>query len=115
MEPPDNLETKRCVHVFDKQRVKIAVLDNGFDHMGSNISSCVASGRSFVKVGSTQDGPYLPWFTAADRHGTQMAHLIFSVNPWCVLYLARVACLRRDVDADAAAKVRLVKDAVSER
>jgi hypothetical protein len=41
----------------------------------------------------------------ADPHGTQMASLIQTVNPWARLYIARVGRRRDDIDSEKAAEV----------
>ena len=79
--------------------IKIAVLDNGFDHwsLGRN----VAGGETFFYQGSDE----INWFLASDVHGTQMATFVKELNPSCELYLAKVGNSRYNV---AAAKVHEV-------
>ena len=96
-----------------KQRVKIALIDNGVDQMRSLISENIASGASFVRAGGRTEVPALPWYTAADAHGTQMASLMREVNRWCRIYPARVGSLQLDIDDEAAAKVRRTADSQS--
>jgi hypothetical protein len=105
MSQPENVSMNQCWQTLKNRRVKVAVLDNGVDLTNCDIALNIATGRSFVRAGSG-DGPLLPWDTAADPHGTQMAYLIRSVNPCCQLYPARVASFHKDVDANAAAQVR---------
>ena len=99
-----NPRLKHCVKVFKDQKVKVAIIDNGADQFRSTISCNIEYGMSFMKEGPASTG-YLPWYTAADPHGTQMAYLIRNVNDWCRLYPLRAGSLREDIDADAAAKV----------
>jgi hypothetical protein len=59
------------------------------DPSGRNRSlwSRIVEGRSFVDDGSKVS----PWLFASDPHGTQMANLICAMDPFCELYVARVA------------------------
>ncbi|KAL8743053.1 MAG: hypothetical protein Q9190_004554 [Brigantiaea leucoxantha] len=49
--------------------------------------SRIMRGRSFVDDNSRVS----PWLFASDPHGTQMANLICAIDPWCELYVAKVA------------------------
>ncbi|KAL7930954.1 peptidase S8/S53 domain-containing protein [Trichoderma chlorosporum] len=89
---------------------KVAIIDNGVlsithtsaaqettitssnGQMGQNmasksLSSRIKGGRSFVDDGSKLSS----WLFASDPHGTQMANLICAMDPFCDLYVARVA------------------------
>jgi hypothetical protein len=96
---------KFCKKKLKEQPVKVAIIDNGIDHMQESLCRNIERGMSFVKAGGSTEVPYLPWFTAADPHGTQMAYLIQSMNPWCRLFPARIGVLQQDIDVDAAIKV----------
>lgn len=102
---PPNCWTRHCQKVFKEQRVKIAIIDNGADQMRSTISANIIRGMSFVRS-SFEAKSILPWYTPAHPHGTQMADLIHSANPWCELFPLRVASLHKDVDLQAAIEVR---------
>ncbi|PON30771.1 hypothetical protein TGAM01_v200191 [Trichoderma gamsii] len=93
------------------QPTKVAIIDNGVlsithtsaaqetsttplnggqtgQNMASkSLSSRIKGGRSFVDDGSKLSS----WLFASDPHGTQMANLICSMDPFCDLYVARVA------------------------
>jgi hypothetical protein len=97
-------DLKHCLEVLKNQKVKVAIIDNGVDQMRGTISDNIEYGRSFVKDGLAGT-PYLPWCTAADPHGTQMAYLVRNVNPYCRIYPLRAGSLREDIDPDAAAQV----------
>ncbi|KAI1486454.1 subtilisin-like protein [Biscogniauxia mediterranea] len=53
----------------------------------SSVWSRIREGRSFVD----QDSRLSPWLFASDPHGTQMANLICAIDPFCEIYVARVA------------------------
>jgi hypothetical protein len=99
-----NRDLKRCLEVLEDRKVKVAIIDNGADQMRGTISDNIEYGKSFIKDGLAGT-PYLPWYTAADPHGTQMSYLIRNVNPYCRLYPLRAGSLREDIDPDAAAQV----------
>jgi len=104
---PDELhpDLRHCMNVFNHEKVKVAIIDNGVDQMHFPLSQSIERGASFVKAGGSTEMPYLPWYTAADAHGTQMAYLVHSMNPWCRLFPLRVGTLQRDIDVRAAVKV----------
>jgi hypothetical protein len=105
--PVPNSKTGWCHKVFNEQRVKVAIIDNGADRMG--ITANIVRGMSFVRSGLEAKST-LPWYTPADPHGTQMADLILKVNPWCELFPLRVSSLKKDVDMNAAIEVRTTWD-----
>ncbi|KAF4460275.1 hypothetical protein FALBO_12951 [Fusarium albosuccineum] len=47
----------------------------------------IKEGRSFVDANSKHS----PWYFASNAHGTQMANLICAIDPFCEIYVARVA------------------------
>ncbi|KAH6951191.1 hypothetical protein BKA56DRAFT_535586 [Ilyonectria sp. MPI-CAGE-AT-0026] len=47
----------------------------------------IKEGRSFVDA----DSKHSPWYFASNAHGTQMANLICAIDPFCEIYVARVA------------------------
>jgi hypothetical protein len=84
------------------KNVKVAVIDNGFDHWQSAITENIRLARSYVKE---SDGVRKPWYTASHAHGTQMASLIRKVNPNCDLYLYRIHSLPSDIEVECALQV----------
>lgn len=48
---------------------------------------CIKEGRSFVDGNSRLS----PWLFASNPHGTQMANLLCAIDPFCELYVGRVA------------------------
>jgi subtilisin family serine protease len=89
--------------IDDLPRIKVAILDTGIDSMHDDVRSNIKGGASFVRA---QGGnSVLPWFTALDAHGTQMASLIVNVNPFCDLYIYRVCSWPWDINATAAVNV----------
>jgi len=90
---------------FDNRPIKIAVLDNGADKIRSTLKEHIQKGVSFVTANLDGDNRILPWWMVADPHGTQMASLITSVNPFCRLYIARVGTGRKDILPERAAQV----------
>lgn len=63
--------------------------------------SRIKAGRSFVDDGSK----VCPWLFASDSHGTQMANLICAMDPFCELYVARVAEGKYGITPDRTARV----------
>lgn len=98
-------ELQHCSDIFISSKVKVAVIDNGVDQMHFALSQSIERGASFVRAGGATEVPELPWYTAADPHGTHMAYLIHTINPWCRLFPLRVGTMQKDIDADAAVKV----------
>ncbi|KAL4950088.1 hypothetical protein BDW69DRAFT_187706 [Aspergillus filifer] len=84
-------------------RIKVAIIDNGADKIRSPIGPWIDNGISYVSSDHLGEAPR-PWWTVADAHGTQMASLINTVNPYCRLYIARVGKGRADIDPKKAAK-----------
>lgn len=81
--------------------------DQKGENTGRNKSlwSRIKEGRSFV-----YDGPKVsPWLFASDSHGTQMANLICAMDPFCELYVARVAEGKYGISPDRAAKVSVLR------
>ncbi|KAH0563333.1 hypothetical protein GP486_002095 [Trichoglossum hirsutum] len=78
--------------------IKIAVIDSGVDQCRTTISDNIERGESFVEIRS-ESGMVResPWWLVADPHGTQMASLITQVNPYCKLYVGKVARYRGDL------------------
>lgn len=67
----------------------------------SSLWSRIRAGRSFV------DGnlKFSPWQFPSDPHGTQMANLICAIDPFCEIYVARVAEDAFGIKAKNVAKV----------
>ncbi|KAL6862075.1 hypothetical protein J3F83DRAFT_221923 [Trichoderma novae-zelandiae] len=73
-----------------REKGTATVLDDDQKHETSrrkSLWSSIKAGRSFVDDGSK----IYPWMLASDSHGTQMANLICAMDPFCELYVARVA------------------------
>jgi hypothetical protein len=106
------------------KRTRVAILDNGilsvspvsYDATGASanehlkeevtedsksIWSRIQEGRSFVDDNSRLS----PWLFASDPHGTQMANLICAIDPFCEIYIARVAEDSFGITAERVAKV----------
>ncbi|EXJ88024.1 hypothetical protein A1O1_04951 [Capronia coronata CBS 617.96] len=98
---------------FHDRPVRIAVLDNGADKIRSTLKQHIEKGVSFVTANSDGDNRILPWWMVADPHGTQMASLITSANPFCRLYIARVGTGRKDILPERAAQA--VKWAIEQK
>ncbi|KAI0526729.1 hypothetical protein F5B22DRAFT_655851 [Xylaria bambusicola] len=60
----------------------------------------IKEGRSFVDG----DSRLSPWLFASNPHGTQMANLICAIDPFCELYVARVAEDARGITANRVAQ-----------
>jgi hypothetical protein len=95
---------KKCLDELNRP-VRVAIIDNGTDQMRSTISDNIEMGWSFTRP-SVAGKKMLPWYTASDPHGTQMAYLIRNVNPYCRLIPIRVGLTRKDIDPRLAAQVR---------
>lgn len=54
---------------------------------GSVLAQRIVEGISLV----SRDNEEQPWWHATEPHGTQMATLICSINPFCELYVVKVA------------------------
>lgn len=54
---------------------------------GSVLAQRIVEGISLV----SRDNEEQPWWHATEPHGTQMATLICSINPFCDLYVVKVA------------------------
>lgn len=66
-----------------------------------SLRSRIKGGQSFMYDGSKA----YPWLFASDSHGTQMANLICAMDPFCDLYVARVAEGKYGITPDRAAEV----------
>ncbi|CAH0024479.1 unnamed protein product, partial [Clonostachys rhizophaga] len=60
----------------------------------------IRGGKSFVESSSR----FNPWQFPSDAHGTQMANLICALDPYCDLYVARVAETTVGINAASVAK-----------
>jgi hypothetical protein len=90
--------TAKLKEVPNLEKVKVAVIDNGFDY--ESLRDFHPIGESFVYQADKEQN----WFIPSDLHGTQMATFVTQLNPFCELYLAKVGHSRRDIKSD------LVKD-----
>ena len=84
--------------------IKIAILDTG---VASSLFPRVI-GKSFVEDSARTLGNSL-WHTVQNSHGTEMASLIYGMNPNCIIYAARThnGTESQGVDVQAAIKVIL--------
>jgi hypothetical protein len=88
-----------------------AAFPNGHDFTGlrddqrhedpRSLWSRIREGHSFVDDGFK----ICPWLFASDSHGTQMANLICAMDPFCDLYVARVAEGKYGITLERAARV----------
>ncbi|KAH8898726.1 hypothetical protein GQ53DRAFT_359326 [Thozetella sp. PMI_491] len=97
------------------RKIRVAVIDNGIDTGMGDLGGQVKQGHSFVECGviqhwhadlNTLTKGRLPWFTATDPHGTQMAGLIAKINCLCELYVYRIHTNRHDIRMNAAKEVK---------
>lgn len=102
------LELQKCFIELDERPIRIAIIDNGTDKFRSTICTNIEDGVSFTKL-SMNENKVLPWWSASDAHGTQMAYLIRNVNPWCRLLPARIGLSQDDIDPALAVQVRLTQ------
>lgn len=84
------------------RRVKVAVIDNGFDMevVGKHVPP--GGGASFCYDYKDRE---CNWFLATDPHGTHMANFITQLDPFCELYVAKVGNSRTDITPDAVIQV----------
>jgi hypothetical protein len=64
----------------------------------------VQEGISFVREAGA-GGKESLWWLPTDSHGTHQATLIYAIDPFCELYVAKVADKISDVTAPRVAKV----------
>lgn len=83
--------------------MKVAIIDTGVDEsdFSTNIHKDGFKGDSFV----TRDDMESHWWLSSDAHGTQMAKIISSIDPFCQLYIAKVGDYKDDISVDRVAKV----------
>ena len=93
---------KKEAQMLKKFPIHVAIIDTGIDIARTSFEN-IKKGISFTRT--TSGDRLLPWWTAEDAHGTQMASLVRNVNPYCQLYLARVGKRTNDIDSDGAARV----------
>jgi subtilisin family serine protease len=76
-------------------RTKVAIIDSGADLGHEDLADNIVFGSSFVES-EPADGASswpLPWYTSADKHGTQMASLVRAVDKSSALYIYRISSL----------------------
>lgn len=89
---------------FEANSTNIAVIDNGANKQSLTASwKNLTVGNSFVKADF--EDRYLPWSSASDTHGTQVASIIRKINPFCGLMILRVGESHKDVIPINVAKV----------
>lgn len=66
--------------------------------------SSIKAGRSFVD----DESEVSPWLFASDSHGTRMANLICAMDPFCELYVARVAEGKYGITPDREARASVL-------
>lgn len=90
----------------------MALIDTGVVAMQDQTLSELKRGQikpgiSFVRdLGDEDRGSH--WWLPSDEHGSQMAHLICSLDPYCELYPAQVAYGRELNTVYSVVEVRLV-------
>lgn len=82
-------------------RIRVALIDTGVDETLLDASFCNSKGASFVSDGQSES----PWWFARTKHGTYMAHVIHSIDPYCEFRFASVGETKRDFAADRVARV----------
>jgi hypothetical protein len=84
--------------LIEMRFVKVVVIDTGVDP--GSISCQNVAGRSFVSHDERSESP---WWLAA--HGTQMAKIITTLDPFCQLKVAKVGNFAQDMRVDTVAEV----------
>lgn len=81
----------------------MAIIDTGVDEsdFNTNIHKDGFEGESFVE----REGMESHWWLSSDVHGTQMAKIISSIDPFCKLYIAKVGDHKEDITVERVAKV----------
>jgi hypothetical protein len=74
-------------------RVKVAIIDTGVDESAFDEYTHSCKGTSFVRKDNTESH----WWLSSDVHGTQMAKLISSLDPFCQLHIAKVGDHKTDI------------------
>ncbi|KIW05619.1 uncharacterized protein PV09_03490 [Verruconis gallopava] len=94
-------------------RIKVAVIDNGFDHWQPAFQDKIGKAKSFDTGFQERDRNVMrPAFMASEGHGTQMASLIVQINPEVELWLYRINSGRKGHDIDAA--VQAIEEATAD-
>lgn len=91
------------------RRVKIALIDTGVlalkpSNSHIKVAKNIERGVSFVDKPGAGGGENL-WWLPTDSHGTHMARLIYAIDPFCELYVAKVADKISNVGPEEVAKV----------
>ena len=88
-------------------KTKVAILDTGVSTFPPDR---IKMGTSFVHDKSSS--VLKPWWLPSHEHGTQMADIIRSIDPWCELYIAQITegPKIREVDANSVDSVVKVSD-----
>jgi hypothetical protein len=81
-----------------RTKIKVAILDNGVDMTLLDETFKGTDGASFVCDES-------PWWLVQELHGTQMAHIIHALDPFCELKIEKICEMKRDFTAERVARV----------
>lgn len=83
--------------VASGEEVRVAIIDDGVDHMQPDIKGYVHEGvsfyterESFHKHSNSVPNPWYPFYFSSQGHGTLMAQLVLRVCPMAQLYIARL-------------------------
>jgi hypothetical protein len=82
-------------------RVKVAIIDTGVDETLLDATYRGISGESFV----IEEGKGSMWWIAKELHGTRMAHIIHSLDPFCKLIIYKCGDARTDITKERVTRV----------
>ncbi len=71
----------------EEKHIKVAIIDTGVSIAIDRIRGSIKAGASAVLSKNKEP---LPWYTYKDPHGTNLAHIAYSVNPYCFFYIYRI-------------------------
>lgn len=93
------------IQMAEPGKSSLEVRQKGRDRLWTDdLAHRVVDGKSFVNTGDDEEQV---WWHASEPHGTQMARLICSIDPYCDLYVVKVAETRRSgISANVVAEVR---------
>ena len=78
----------------------MAIIDTGIDETLLDFRNI--DGGSFVR----HDGKESSWWLAREMHGTNMARIVRSLDPYCELYIAQVGESKTDIRPERVIQVR---------
>jgi len=82
-------------------RIRVAVIDTGVDETLLDDTFRGISGQSFV----VEEGKESMWWIAKELHGTRMAHIIHSLDPFCKLKIYKCGDARTDITKERVTRV----------